>query len=351
VKKWIYLFSVGIFALSLFGCGDKNQSSNQKEYDIYYVNYDETKIEKIVSHIPSNSSLEDSEAVSQGDSKQTISENISETKNPAVSADSDSSETNETESESEQVKTQIYELLTLLATAPDSANYKAPITTKMGKVKYTYLDGQVTLYFTDAYKDLSNTTEVLTRAAIVKTLTQLDSVKYITFLVQEEPLTDYDANIIGFMTADTFMDNEGSQINAYEKAQLTLFFANSDGTKLVEVNRTVIYNSNISLEKLVLEQLIQGSTNSNIFSAINPETKIINVTVKDSICYVNLSEEFLKAVEGVSAKVTLFSIVDSLVELPGINKVQILITGKTDITFREIVNLTTFFERDLTLVQ
>ena len=239
----------------------------------------------------------------------------------------------------------------MLATAPDSANYKAPISAKLGKVKYVYSDEQVTLYFTDAYKDLTNTTEILTRAAIVKTLTQLDSVKYVTFMVQEEPLTDQDGNLVGLMTADSFIDSEGSEINTYEKTELKLFFANQDGTKLVEANRTVVYNSNISLEKLVVEQLIQGPTNTEIYPTIRPETEIINITVKDSICYVNLDESFLTPVEGVSAKITLYSIINSLAELPGINKVQILINGETDLTFREITSLTSLFERDLTLVQ
>ena len=42
---------------------------------------------------------------------------------------------------------------------------------------------------------------------------------------------------------------------------------------------------------------------------------------------------------------------NSLVELPGVNKVQVSIDGNTDVTFRDSVSLTTVFERDLDIIE
>ena len=46
-------------------------------------------------------------------------------------------------------------------------------------------------------------------------------------------------------------------------------------------------------------------------------------------------------------EVTLYSLVNSLVELPNVNKVQISINGETNVVFRETYNLSTVFERNL----
>ena len=65
----------------------------------------------------------------------------------------------------------------------------------------------------------------------------------------------------------------------------------------------------------------------------------------------DLSEEFLTPMNTVTSQTVLYSIVNSLVELPGINRVQISIDGNTDVTYRDNVSLTTVFERNLDLVE
>ena len=65
----------------------------------------------------------------------------------------------------------------------------------------------------------------------------------------------------------------------------------------------------------------------------------------------DLSEEFLTPMNNVTSQTVLYSIVNSLVELPGINRVQISIDGNTDVTYRDNVSLTTVFERNLDLVE
>ena len=153
------------------------------------------------------------------------------------------------------------------------------------------------------------------------------------------------------MSADTFIENAGDEINAYEKVNLRLYFANEDGTGLVEENRrNVVYNSNISLDKLVVEQLVKGPSTDGAYPAVNPSAKIVSVSAKDGICYVNFGEDFQTPPNNVSAEVTIYSVVNSLVELPNINKVQISIGGETNITYREKFNLNDLFERNLDLL-
>lgn len=244
----------------------------------------------------------------------------------------------------------IRELLEALKTNPDDMKNRAPISGLVNLVSYSLEEDQLLLKFDEHYKELPPTTEVLVRAAIVRTMTQIKDINYVTMQIRDENLMDALGNPVGVMTPDMFIDNAGDEINAYEKLKLRLYFANKDGTKLVEVLRPFVIRTNISLEKLVVEELIKGPNNDEVFPTINPETKVNSVTVKDGICYVNLNETFLTQVYNVNADVTLYSITNSLVELPNVNKVQISINGETDIMYRENTKLTTVLERNLELV-
>ncbi len=182
-------------------------------------------------------------------------------------------------------------------------------------------------------------------------MTQLPGVERVAFTVKGEQLTDGTGAAVGIMTADSFIENAGNEINAYEKVNLRLYFANETGDRLVEENRrNVVYNSNISLEKLVVEKLVEGPAAEGAYPTINPMTKIISVTVQDGTCYVNLNNDFLSQPYNVASDVTIYSITNSLVELPNVNRVQISINGETNLSYRENMSLNTVYERNLDIL-
>ena len=131
----------------------------------------------------------------------------------------------------------------------------------------------------------------------------------------DEDLTDHTGAVINAMKAEQFVDNAGNEINTYENVELTLYFASQNGKYLIKAIRPVEYSSNIPLERVVVEALIGGPTGEELYPSINPNTKIRGVTVKDNICYVNLSEDFLTQQSNVTPQVTIYSIVNTLVEL------------------------------------
>lgn len=213
------------------------------------------------------------------------------------------------------------------------------------------LDGeQVIMNLDEKYLLLKPTTAVLIRAAIVRTLTQVEGVTCVSFQIAGTPLTDSAGNPLGNLTADMFIDNAGTEINAYQTTTLTLYFADENGDMLVSEKREVEYNSNIALEKIVVEQLLAGPEKEGSYPMINPATTILSIAVKDGICYVNLSQDFLTQIYNVTSDVTLYAITNSLVELTNVNKVQILVEGETDVLYNEKVSLNTVFERNLELV-
>lgn len=301
MKKGLLLLCILICVWGLTGCGEEEEIDNL--FPVYYVSKSETKIEMHQYAMQSTNSKE-----------------------------------------------QIEELLRALATMPAKNEYKAPLAYGFQILEYTLEDGKLLINMDEKYKDLTVIQEVLVRAAIVRTLTQHPDVNFVAFRVNNEQLFDNLGYLVGWMNADQFIENEGDEINTYEEVRLKLYFANEAGDGLVATNRTKEYNTNISMEKLIVEELIKGPNVEGVYPTINPSTKIANVTVRDGVCYVNLDETFLTQIYNVTPEVTIFSITNSLVEMSNVNKVQISINGDTSGVYREKYNLTTYFERNLDIV-
>lgn len=309
VKTGIRLLWLGILlaGMAVFCCACAGRADGQKGslFQIYYVNNDETKI---------------------------------------ISREYRSETTDET--------LLLEELLEQLAVISERLEYETPLAKEFALVGHTLDNGLLTLDFDERYRDLRGAREVLVRASIVRTVIQLKQVERVAFTVKGEQLVDQSGAAIGVMNDESFIENAGNEINAYEKVDLRLYFANESGDYLVEENRrNVVYNSNISLEKLVVEKLVEGPVAEDAYPTVNPDTKVISVTVKDGICYVNLSGDFLNQPYNVTTDVTIYSITNSLVELSNVNKVQISVDGETDVSYREKLSLNNIFERNLDMLE
>ena len=250
--------------------------------------------------------------------------------------------------EADDPEKQLLELVECLGTNPEKLEYKAPFS--MGfEVLGIEADenGRLQIDVSAAYRELSVTTEVLVRAAIVRTLTQLPSVSAVMITVEGNTLYDSKNNEVGWMNAEQFINNDGNEINTYELARVRLYFADESGTRLIAADREKHYSTNTPLERFVVEELIAGPSGriEGLYPSVNGSTKIVNVTTKDGICYVNLDESFLTVVNNVSTEVSIYALVNSLVELSNVNQVQILINGEVPASFSS-----TTFERNLDIV-
>lgn len=302
MKRIMTILLVLICLVSFTACGEENVDQT-KIYSVYYINNAETKVEMHEYYV-----------------------------------------------EAEELEDQVTELLNALATTPARLEYKAPLGMGFQIQNVEIKMGKIQLDVTENYYDMSVTTEVLVRAAIVRTLTQLPQINFVSITVNGNPLVDSLGNIVSTMNRDQFVENDGNAINTYEEVKLKLYFANEAGDGLIAANRTKEYNTNISLEKLIVEELIKGPSVEGLYPTINPSTKVASVTIRDGVCYVNLDETFLTQPYNVSAEVTIYSITNSLVELSSVNRVQISINGDNSMTYREKYSLTTYFERNLDIV-
>ena len=244
----------------------------------------------------------------------------------------------------------ISEAINRLSLQPSDYELRAAIPEGVHVNSVALTDGVLLLDFDTEYLRNAGRDEILRRAAIVRTLNQIDGVDEISFTVDGAVLNDSKGAPVGLMTADMFIDNAGDEINAYERTGLILYYADEEGTGLIKTSENVAYNSNISMEKLVTEHLISGPLSYGVYPVTAPEVKILSVTTKDGVCYVNLSKEFLQKQGKLSDEVVLYSFINSLTELPNINKVQFMVDSETEISFGDHSYLNEAFERNLEIV-
>ncbi len=246
---------------------------------------------------------------------------------------------------SEEVKELIEELMDALSINPQSSSMKKAKPDAVVMQGYRLAEnGRLTLDFSSEYNDLSGIMEVLCRATIVKTLTQIEGVDYIEFTVSGQPLMDSKGKPIGLMENSNFINNTHA-----ENVFVTVYFSNEDGTALLPSNLRITYDGNISIVELIVNRLILGPVEESMTGTI-PDKAILNsITTKEGICYIDFNEEFLNYNPNIMPEVVIYSVVNSLVELSYVNKVQFTING----SIIEDYNGTPFsgaFERKLELI-
>lgn len=255
------------------------------------------------------------------------------------------------EPKADTVDGMIREFLVMLSSSPEDIEYRKPIPNNVEVTDYSLDGALLSIYFDMDYNNMNTVEEVLCRAAVVKTMVQIDGVDCVAFYVGGEPLRNKDEVIIGSMNQESFIENPGEQINSIKNTSLTLYFSNEEGNGLVrEVRQDVYYSGNISLEKLTMEQLLEGPESEGVKSAIPEGTKLLAVSVVDGICYVSLDDNFRNQDYTVNEAVVIYSIVNSLTELPNVSKVQISVKGDTSGVYRDTFFLSQMYDRNLDYV-
>ncbi len=224
----------------------------------------------------------------------------------------------------------ITEAIDMLGADPDDIDYVTTIPSKVEIKRWELTGDDLVLYFVGEYDSMDIFTEILVRAAIVKTLVQIDGVESVSFNINNTPLTDSTGEAVGSMSGDTFIDDFGQETDSLLSTTLTLYFASADGMSLVAEDRQVYYSRSVSEEKLIIEQLLKGPDSEGLLSTLPTGTKLNSISIsEDGVCIVNFDAAFETAITGVTENVTVYSVVDSLTEMNSIKQVQILVNGET----------------------
>ena len=235
----------------------------------------------------------------------------------------------------------IQELIERLLQSPTFADAKKAIPEEVTITNALLKDKVLAVNFSAAYQTMDHITEVLCRAATVKTLVQVPEVEAVEICIDGAAFADDLGNPVGAMTADSFIDAKGEGINSYQYAGLSLYFIDESGEKISKEMRNVHYSSNTSLEKVVLEQLQRGPANTKLQAVMPKGTEILGVTVKGNMVTVNFDNDFAKPAENpqITPEATIYAIVNALCDSCGANRVQIQIEGKSDIKYLDAVDI------------
>lgn len=225
----------------------------------------------------------------------------------------------------------IRECIEVLQKNPEDKNYKSVVAAPVKIERYQYDKESRTLflYFYKEYNQMSRTSEMLVRAAIVKTMTQFSGIiDYVSFNIDGEWLTDGSGNTLRMKNSD-YVTEITSNLDRLKDARLCLYYAASDSSGLVRTYTTLKYYNTSSMASVVLEALLRGTVAEGCQPVLSPDTQVKNVYVKDGICQVDFNKGFLEKIADQDFRLNVYGVVNSLTELEDVDKVQITVDGQT----------------------
>lgn len=111
---------------------------------------------------------------------------------------------------------------------------------------------------------------------------------------------------------------------------LSIYFNSSKDSNTVEISKeSRIMKKDELFAETIINEIIKGpSVKSNLAPVLPKNTRIISMSIKDNVAYLNLSEEANIEMTLIKEETCLKSIVFSLTQISTINKVKIFINNK-----------------------
>lgn len=205
----------------------------------------------------------------------------------------------------------------------------AEFDTKLPSYKYMLdEDNNVTLELSLG-GNYSKEENLLIMAAVTNTMFQLDEIGSIR-ITMNNPEGDMVAGELFFR--DTFYFYDYPVEDNYNKTNVEVYVASGDGASLEKTTVVMSAKPNTSLEEsIVMHLAARGSIPQN--------TKVNSVSVNAGVCYLDLSADFAENMENVKSDVVVYSVVNSVTSINGIDKVQIFIDGENAGYYRKTVNI------------
>jgi germination protein M len=215
----------------------------------------------------------------------------------------------------------------LLKGPSDTEKYEKSINENVKILNIKVENENMTIDFSKGFGTFSGSLhEAAVVSSVVDTMIQFEEIKKVKILVEGEELIAPSGEPYGFME---FIDFNTADM---EQREITLYFADSQAMYVVPEKRTVFVNKNATdaeFYKTVLEELIKGPENENLYRTIPEEVKIEYIEVEDDLLKVDFSEEMHTKHWGGAAgeSMTVASIANTMTEFENIKKVMPSVSG------------------------
>lgn len=170
------------------------------------------------------------------------------------------------------------------------------------------------------YLSLQPISQAAIDSALVKTLCSVENIDSV-IISCEDTTKEYHSNDIVIKSPE----------NHYSIKTVALYFADNNFSKLRKISKNIPIQQQHTLERTVVSALFTEPNSKTLRSPIPKGTKINSILVADETCYIDLSSEFVENMthtkEGEA--IAIYSIVNTVTELPLINSVKFLINGST----------------------
>lgn len=215
----------------------------------------------------------------------------------------------------------------------------APVPTGVTYQRYTY-DGQgnVTLILSASWDEIYNYYIVLSKAAFVKTLCQIDGVDSVIYeMVDSVDENQMDVAVYdetSFALDEDLLDSRES-VDIYMPDSMGQYLVK----KTVELDRSAVN----SLPEQIIDRL--RNETEGVQSPFGSAAAVTGISLENGLCTVKVNSEFIKGKDGVRDDVLIYSIVDSLISLQGVSRVKIEVNDESSTSMRSI-DLSTPFTGD-----
>ena len=183
-------------------------------------------------------------------------------------------------------------------------------------------DGILTVELGPEFNTLAGIDRSMAAACLVQTMTQFPNIDAVLISCKGMELWDTPLTAGEFILAD---DAATSDVRTVK-----LYFANSEGRYLVEETRSQTFLSDSEIPAYLLRQLLEGPQSGQGEALFSTQIKVLSVETSGGVCTVDFSDRFLKDAPQTYAlaRLAVFSVVNTLTELPEITSVRLLCGGK-----------------------
>ena len=203
---------------------------------------------------------------------------------------------------------------------PESKKFSPAVPSDIKLLALSVSDSVCNIELSSRYKKLPATTKAAVDACLVKTICSIENI--------DRVIISCDGIVSGDFSENDFLIN--SPRTYYDVYTVNLYFANADFDGLQADRETISLSPDTTLEHTVISRLLSPSSSGKLKSAVPSGTRLNDVYVSEGVCVIDLSREFVANVihDELHEGIAIYSIVNTMTELPMIDSVKILVDGK-----------------------
>lgn len=186
------------------------------------------------------------------------------------------------------------------------------------QLESAYLDADTAvLIFSDAESDRPAVEISVARAAIARTLLQMDAIQKVSITISGQE------NSVTLTQKDILFDDTALQT---QQEEIILYVPDDSGRYLRRETMLVEAMDSAQKPEYILRQLLLPVNNGGV---IPQATVLLSISVENGVCTVDLSSQFVYGMDGgfAATRLAVYAIVNSLTELSEIRTVDLWVSG------------------------